>query len=173
MMMPTLGAEPAAIRPIRPDDMRRLQAFHARLGGDTVRNRYFSAHPVLTDAEARRLTSPSPESGAALVATVGDTLVGVGRYIRLSDPSAAEVAFVVDDAHQGHGIGTTLLTTLARVGWSAGVRHFVADTLTTNRAMLDVFFHTPSSVSVQSTSRSGAVVHLVMSLSSDGIGSPA
>lgn len=173
MIEPSTGAEPMVIRPIRPEDWELLQSFHVGLSGDSVRNRYFGAHPVLTDAEARGLASPTSATGAALVAVVDGTLVGVGRYIRLTDPTTAEVAFVVDDARQGQGIGTTLLTGLARVGWGAGVRRFVADTLTSNRAMLDVFFHTPSAVAVESTSRSGSVVHLVMSVASAAGTAPA
>ena len=43
------------LRPIRPDDAQRLQAFHARLSPETVYLRWLSAHPVLTEAEATDL----------------------------------------------------------------------------------------------------------------------
>jgi GNAT superfamily N-acetyltransferase len=150
------------IRSIRPDDARGLQAFHARLSDDTVRNRFFGPHRVLADAEVHRFTSVVRETEVALVATVDEEIVAVGRYIRLGMDDAAEVAFVVQDGYHGHGIGTALLTLLARIAWDDGIRRFIADTLATNRAMLDVFMQTPQAVTVMNTRREGSVTHLVM-----------
>jgi GNAT superfamily N-acetyltransferase len=152
------------IRSIRPDDASRLRAFHARLSDDTIRNRFFGSHRRLPEDEVRRFTSPVAGSDVALVATVADDIVGVGRSIRLAGRNVAEVAFVVEDHYQGRGIGTALLTLLARIAWDDGIRRFVADTFATNRAMLGVFLHTPRAVAVTATRRDGAVVHLVMSL---------
>jgi GNAT superfamily N-acetyltransferase len=149
------------IRSIRPDDATRLRAFHARLSDDTIRNRFFGLHRFLPDAEVDRFTSPARGNEVALVATVEEEIVAVGRYIRLSG-DAAEVAFVVQDAHQGHGIGSTLLTLLAQIAWDDGIHRFVADTFAANLAMLGVFMHTPGAVTVESTRRDGPVVHLVM-----------
>ena len=64
---------------------------------------------------------------------------------------AGEVAFVVQDGYQRHGIGRELLTLLAGIGWADGIRRFVADTFAENHAMLDVFRHTPGAVTVIET----------------------
>jgi RimJ/RimL family protein N-acetyltransferase len=153
------------VRAIRPDDAASLKAFHLLLSNETIRNRYFSAHRELTDAEAQRLTALPVGDEAAFVATEGDGIVAVGRFIRLGGTDAAEVAFVVADRWQHHGIGTELLWLLARRGWSDGIRRFIADTLVDNHAMLAVFMHTPAAVTVESTSRDGSVIHLVMRVS--------
>ena len=150
------------IRSIRPDDARRLRTFHARLSDDTIRNRFFGPHRILPDAEVRRFTSPVPGNDAALVATLDEEIVAVGRYMRLGRGDAAEVAFVVQDAYQGHGIGTSLLTLLAHIAWDDGIHRFVADTFANNLTMLGVFMHTPEAVTVLRTRRDGSVVHLVM-----------
>jgi GNAT superfamily N-acetyltransferase len=97
----------------------------------------------------------------ALVATIGEDIVGVGRSIRLGGGDAAEVAFVIQDGFQGRGLGTALLTRLAGIARVDGIHRFVADTFATNRPMLDVFMHTPA-VAVTGTRRDGSVVHLVM-----------
>ena len=153
------------LRPIRTDDAPALQAFHLRLSDDTVRNRFFGPHRELTDQEARRFSSLTPGCEVAFVATsVDDDIVAVGRYVRLDLGDAAEVAFVVQDSHQHRGIGTSLLTLLARVAWDDGICRLVADTLTTNSAMIGIFLHTPAAVTVVTTRRSGSVVHLVMTL---------
>jgi RimJ/RimL family protein N-acetyltransferase len=155
------------IRAIRADDAAALQAFHRRLSADTIRNRFFGAHPRLPDEEARRFTA-LPPGQRALVATFGAEIVGVGRYIRLGHGDAAEVAFVVQDGYQGHGIGSELFTLLARFGWDDGIRRFVADTLADNRAMLDVFMHTPGAAVVARTRHDGNVIHLTMQIAPPG-----
>jgi GNAT superfamily N-acetyltransferase len=161
------------IRSIRPDDAAGLQAFHARLSNDTIRNRFLGIHPMLRDAEAHRFTSVLRGKDAALVATIDETIVAVGRYVGLSGGDA-EVAFVVEDPCQGHGIGTALLTLLAHIAWDDGIRHFVADTFAANGAMLDVFMHTPHAVTVVNRRRDGSVVHLVMGVvPPDSLLSPA
>ncbi len=157
------GAPGIVVRSIRSDDAKALQAFHHRLSADTVRKRFFGVHPHLPDAEARRFTDLGPGQ-QALVATVDHQIIGVGRFIRLGSGDAAEVAFVVQDGYQGHGIGTRLFTLLARIGWDDGVRRFVADTYANNRAMLDVFMHTPGAVTVTKTRRDCSVIHLTMAV---------
>lgn len=162
------GAPPAVpglvVRAIRPDDASALQAFHHRLSPDAVRSRFFGAHPRLSNEEARRFTAINTGEEVALVATLDDQIVGVGRYIRIEAGDAAEVAFVVQDGYQGHGIGTELLCLLARLGWDDGIRRFVADTFAENHAMLGVFRGTPRAVTVAETRRDGSVVHLTMAV---------
>ena len=102
------------------------------------------------------------------MATFDHRIVGVGRSIRLGSGDAAEVAFVVQDGYQGHGIGTELFTLLARIGWDDGIRRFVADTYADNRAMLDVFTRTPGAVTVMTTRRDGSVIHLAMAVTPPG-----
>ncbi|GAC1340539.1 MAG: hypothetical protein NVSMB29_09600 [Candidatus Dormibacteria bacterium] len=152
------------VRAIRPDEAPALQAFHHRLSPDTVRRRFFAVHPDLPDAEAHRFTTLTAGQQAALVATLDEEIVAVGRYVRLGTGAAAEVAFVVQDRYQGHGIATELLTLLARIGWEDGIRRFIADTFADNHAMLDVFRRTPRAVTVTTTRRDGDVVHLTMAV---------
>jgi acetyltransferase (GNAT) family protein len=72
-----------------------------------------------------------------IVAEHGDELVAMARYHPPGD--RAEVAFVVDDAHRGQGLGTLLLEQLAAIGQGQAVRSFVATTVPRNRRMLEVF----------------------------------
>jgi GNAT superfamily N-acetyltransferase len=51
----------------------------------------------------------------------------------------AEVALLVVDTAQRHGIGTLLLEHRAAMARHAGIRRFVAETLTANALMLEVF----------------------------------
>src|SRR3954451_9212196 len=73
----------AQIRPIRPDDAPSLVAFHEGLSADTVRLRFFAAHPHLQSTEVERFTRVDNHDRVALVGLIGGTLVAVGRYERL------------------------------------------------------------------------------------------
>jgi GNAT superfamily N-acetyltransferase len=131
----------AALRPIRSDDGDRLRDFHERLSGETVYRRFFNAHPHLRPAEIERFTHVDYLNRLALVAEVGGKLSAVGRYDRIPNTDQAEVAFVVADALQGHGLGSLLLEHLAVAARRRGVATFVAHTLGTNYPMQHVFRH--------------------------------
>jgi acetyl coenzyme A synthetase (ADP forming)-like protein len=129
----------AQVRPIRADDAQALPDLHARLSEESIYKRFFSPHPVLTAEEIERFANVDYADRMALVAVINDELVAVARYDRVPDGDAAEVAFVVDDRHQGRGLGTLLLEHLAGIARERGISRFVADTLVGNEAMLGVF----------------------------------
>lgn len=130
------------IRPIRPDDAPRLQAFHTRLSPESIYMRFLEAHPVLFDAEARRFTTVDYENRMALVATREEQdqelILGVARYDTFGPnrPDEAEMAIVVEDAYQGHGLGLALLDHLLAYARQHGVRIFVAEVSSENDRML-------------------------------------
>jgi GNAT superfamily N-acetyltransferase len=129
------------VRPIRPDDAPRLIDFHNHLSPHSCYLRFFTFHPTLSSAEVERFTCVDYEDRLALVAEIDDHLIAVGRYDRHVGTPEAEVAFVVGDDYQHHGIGSLLLDELARVAWEKGITTFLADTLRENHTMLDVFIH--------------------------------
>jgi acyl-CoA synthetase (NDP forming)/RimJ/RimL family protein N-acetyltransferase len=128
------------VRPMVREDAPGIQALHERLSPETVYLRFFSALPKLSAPFLERLTNVDHDDRYALVAELGPVIIGVARYDRIADePDAAEVAFVVDDAHQGRGLGGLLLEQLAAVAREHHVSRFVADTLPGNARMLKVF----------------------------------
>jgi acyl-CoA synthetase (NDP forming)/RimJ/RimL family protein N-acetyltransferase len=128
----------AHLRPIRPDDADRLRRFHARLSDETIYFRFFSLLRELSDKDVARFTNVDHVDRVALVATVGDEMIGVVRYERVS-PDLAEVAFNIEDTYQGRGVGSVFLEHIAAAARERGVGRFVADVLPSNRKMLRVF----------------------------------
>ena len=131
----------AHLRPIRPEDADGLRAFHARLSKETVYNRFFAYRPTLSSSDVAHFTQVDHVDRVALVATLQDEIIGVVRYDRPAGSAVAEaeVAFVVEDPHQGRGLGGVLLEHLAAAARERGVERFVADVLPSNRAMLATF----------------------------------
>jgi RimJ/RimL family protein N-acetyltransferase len=134
------GAE-VEVRQIEPTDSTALIRFHDALSPDSIRMRYFSAHPHLSPAETLRLTTVDHRDRQAYVAIGDGDIVAVARYERSHVDGDAEVAFIVADDWQGRGLGGILLHRLVEHARSCGFRRFTASTLPHNRAMLALFNH--------------------------------
>jgi RimJ/RimL family protein N-acetyltransferase len=161
-VLPLRAGGSAHVRAIRPDDLERLQAFHRQLSPESITFRFFRYMPELSQSDAERFTHVDYDRRMALVATTGsgeaEEILGVVRYEAMR-PEAAEVAFVVEDHWQGHGIATALLRRLAVYARERGYTTFVAITMGSNSRMIDVLHH--CGYPYRSYYRSGEVeVHL-------------
>ncbi len=143
------------VRPIRPDDAERLVAFHNHLSPHSCYLRFFTFHPTLSVKEVERFTCVDYVDRLALVAEVDGTLIAVARFDRHEGTAEAEVAFVVADEYQHHGIGSLLLDQLVLAARERGITTFLADTLPQNKTMLGVFLH--AGFEVQTTTDWGTV----------------
>ncbi len=126
------------IRPIEPGDSDRMLQLWDRLSPETIRLRFF-APTRMTAARVRYFTELDFDRRVALIAERGERIVGVARFDRdPDDPGCAEFAVVVEDAEQGHGIGTSLLRALVEPARELGVTEFYGEVLSENRRMLSV-----------------------------------
>jgi acyl-CoA synthetase (NDP forming)/RimJ/RimL family protein N-acetyltransferase len=126
------------IRPARPADTEAVRAMHAALSPDNLYLRFFSLSPQSAEREAKRVCREPAPDHAALLAWLGDRLVGVASY-EPAQPDAAEVAFAVPDDMHGRGIATLLLEHLVSAARERGLRAFTAEALLENQPMLGVF----------------------------------
>ncbi|GAA3602221.1 hypothetical protein GCM10022419_103220 [Nonomuraea rosea] len=124
----------AHVRPIRPADADRLRSFYSRLSDESIYFRFFGPRPRLSDKEVTRFTNVDYVNRVALIATLGTEMVAVIRYDR-TGPGEAEVAFLVEDAHQGRGVASVLLEHLAATARERGIERFIADVLPANMRM--------------------------------------
>jgi len=129
----------AHLRPVRPGEGTELRALHGRMSDRSHYFRFFTSGRSAADRYVDHLVDLADPSHGALVAVIGSRLVGVAGYERLADSARAEVAFVVEEAQHGRGVGTLLLEHLAAYARDRGVTTFVAQTHAQNVAMLRVF----------------------------------
>jgi acyl-CoA synthetase (NDP forming)/RimJ/RimL family protein N-acetyltransferase len=128
----------AHLRPIMPGDQQRLVDFYAEVSEQSKYFRFFAPMPTLSDRDVARFTTVDHHERVAFVLTVADRIIGIGRY-DLVEKGQAEVAFLVQDQHQGRGVGQLLLEHLAQAGRENGVDRFVAEVLPDNQRMQQVF----------------------------------
>jgi acyl-CoA synthetase (NDP forming)/RimJ/RimL family protein N-acetyltransferase len=127
------------IRPAQPEDATAVREMHVAMSPDNIYLRFFSVSPAAAEQEALRVTRESDPEHGALLAWLGDRLVGVASYELTGKPGAAEIAFTVPDDMHRHGIATLLLEHLVSLARRRGVHMFTAETLVENAAMLRVF----------------------------------
>ena len=128
----------AHIRPIVPDDADLLVSFYSRVSAKSKYYRFFAPYPELSDRDVARFTQVDYRDRLALIVVVAGEMIAVGRYERTTG-SVAEVAFLVEDRHQGRGLGQLLLEHLAQAAREHGISRFTAEVLPDNRKMMTVF----------------------------------
>lgn len=113
------------IRPLRNGDAATVAALFERLGDRSRERRFCGAKPRLSERELVSLARVDGNHHVLVGYVDGDSLpAGIVRIAR--DGDAAEVAFAVADAHQGRGVGSTLVRELAADARAAGIRELVA-----------------------------------------------
>ena len=121
-----------------PTDDETLLEFFRGLSERSLYRR-FHGLPSVDERLVEPLTSVDWQESGALVGSIDDEIVAVANFVRLRDPSAAEVAFAVADEYQRRGIGTRLLEQLSTLAGGLGIERFIAVVLPDNRQMLGVF----------------------------------
>ncbi|WP_432015544.1 GNAT family N-acetyltransferase [Streptomyces cucumeris] len=137
----------AQIRPITADDAQRLVSFYEHVSDESKYYRFFAPYPRLSDRDVHRFTHHDYVDRVGLAAIVGGEFIATVRYDRIDDrgrsasapADEAEVAFLVQDAHQGRGVASALLEHIAAVARERGIRRFAAEVLPANSKMIKVF----------------------------------
>ncbi|MFC7621868.1 GNAT family N-acetyltransferase [Microlunatus sp. GCM10028923] len=128
----------ARLRPIKPSDANLLVEFYDRVSPESKYLRFFAPYPRLSQRDVQRFTEVDYVDRVAFILTLGELMIGVGRYDRIENDQA-EVAFLIEDAHQGRGIAQLLLEHLAEAARERGITKFIAEVLPENRRMAQVF----------------------------------
>ncbi|PWJ04580.1 acyl-CoA synthetase [Streptomyces sp. NWU49] len=137
----------ARIRPITVDDAERLVSFYEQVSDESKYYRFFAPYPRLSAKDVHRFTHHDFVDRVGLAATVGGEFIATVRYDRIGADGApasapadeAEVAFLVQDAHQGRGVASALLEHIGAVARERGIRRFAAEVLPANTKMIKVF----------------------------------
>jgi acetyl coenzyme A synthetase (ADP forming)-like protein len=126
------------VRPVVAADAPAMRRFFEALSLESIGLRFFGVPNF--DWATKWAVETDEAERYALVATAGPghLIVAHGAYVRI-DGERAEVAFVVADAWQGHGIATIMLGQLAAAAQAHGITAFSAEVLPGNHRMIGVF----------------------------------
>jgi acetyltransferase len=124
--------------------------FHGTLSDQTVYLRYFHMEKLSTRVAHERLIQKcfiNYDREMALVAeriapeTGQPEIVAVGRLSKSRTAKEGEVAVLVSDCYQGHGLGAELVGRLIQVGRDEKLQEIVANILPENLAMRALATH--------------------------------
>ena len=111
---------PVTLRAISPEDVAISKDFLAGLSFGTRYFRFGRGDFQYTDDELRRLCTPAPGERAQFIAIARcdgvDRMIGSARYVVEADGRTCEMAIVVNDDWQGHGVGRRLMGALIDLG---------------------------------------------------------
>lgn len=128
------------LRPAKASDVRSIQHLFHRLPSDDVYTRFFRTLKALSFEEAQSLCDVDHESDMAFVAVSGprenETMVGTSCYFINHATNLGEVAYMIDHAWQGSGLGSALQRRMKEYAIARGLRGFVADILASNEKMI-------------------------------------
>ncbi len=129
------------LRPVLPGDDERTVHGHIQFSNETLYRRFMTAR-VPTPALLHYLSEVDYVDHFVWVVTDGDDPVADARFVRdESDPTVAEIAFIVADAYQGRGIGSFLISALSIAARVDGVEKFSARMLSDNLPMRSIMDH--------------------------------
>ena len=137
------------VRPVVATDRVVLAREFERLSPESRYRRFFGPLKVLSESLLDYLTTMDYVNHFAWAALSADPGpfgdpqgLGVARYIRLSDPEAAEMAVTIVDDWQGKGLGRILLDALVLEAMENGITRFEGDVLAENRPMQEMLRRT-------------------------------
>ena len=125
------------VRPVRAEDVERIERFLGDLSEEARWFRFFSAAADVRGM-ARWFTDPRGGTGLLAITSADGLVVGHAQYVPYSAGNA-EVAFAVADGWQGRGIATLLLAQLAEAAAAEGISQLTAVVLTSNHKMIGTF----------------------------------
>jgi len=124
------------VRRSRPADLDGFETFVATLSIETSTRRFFTPTNRLPRSSSRILLVNDPKRGSFL-AWDGDRVVAHGCWAAVSIDSA-ELAVVVADGAQRHGVGRRLTRTLLQDMYDAGIRQTEMVVEPENRPVIDL-----------------------------------
>ncbi|GAA3930355.1 hypothetical protein GCM10023085_09660 [Actinomadura viridis] len=124
-------------RPFGITDAERLRRMSERLSKNSLYFRFWSGTPHVPDVYVSALGRLDHWDREAMVALLDDEMIGVAEYVRDRErPWRADLAVLVSDPWQRHGVGHRLVAYLASLAGRRGITGFEADVILENRRAL-------------------------------------
>ena len=128
-----------AFRSSHPTDWKALKKMLYSLSEVTIYRRFMSHIKRFPFNRIKNFTFIDQRRDVVVVGVLQDSqeeqVVAIGSYNVDAASNRAEIAFLVQDAWQGQGIGTFMIHHLATVARSVGLAGLTAETLPDNRSM--------------------------------------
>lgn len=129
-------------RPIHLTDESKMKDILYALSQETLYYRFMTHYHHLGHEQVRNFVYIDHRKDVAIVGTLpaahGEEIIAIGRYYLDVKTNRAEIAFIIRDEWQGHGIGSFLFKHLVTIAKRNGISGFTAEVLRNNKKMQSV-----------------------------------
>jgi acetyltransferase len=133
---------PALVRPVRPEDEPMLQEFFAELSAQTLYFRFFQRIKAMPHEQLARFCQVDYDREISLVAVEeppgAERVLGLCHLYSQVAYEEAELAVVVGDDYQKHGLGRKLVSFGMKLAQEKGVKRITGVVLPENEGMLSL-----------------------------------
>ena len=134
---------PVRFRPIKPSDEDAMRRFFYRFSKQSIYRRFFFPVSTMPHTKMQTYVNIDYQNEMSVVALIHEPgqeiIIAEARYANDEENGYGDLAFFVDEKHQGLGIASYLYGLLTRLARERGLRGFTAEVLQENRDMLKVF----------------------------------
>jgi GNAT superfamily N-acetyltransferase len=121
-----VGGRRLTLRLLEPSDSDLIRQFYWRLSPETIYRRFLGPVVPPADALVRQLTNIDHRHRDALIAIDALGIAGIARYAAFPGSTVHDLAVVVADDWQRHGLGGLLTRRLAHIARLRGISRFHA-----------------------------------------------
>ncbi len=129
------------LRPICPEDEKKVKTFHKHLSENTVRNRYFefmSLDQRIAHERLIRICFNDYERQIALVACIDEEIIGICRLSKISGTNFADLKLIIDDKHHNKGLGSLFIGKMIAIAKEEKIERLFATILHENTGMIHI-----------------------------------
>ncbi len=134
-------------RPIKPSDEDMMRRLFYDFPDESKYLRYFAKVSIMPHREMQKYVNIDYDSTLSIVGVFkrdrAETIVAEARYSYDEVEQTYEMAFIVDERYQNHGISSFLLGYLLKIAKERGIHTLSATVLPQNEKMLKVFQKAP------------------------------
>jgi|SRR5581483_1204482 len=121
------------VRPVQADDVDRVRRLFERLSPESIYRRFFTLFPAPPPSVLQHLTVVDHGDHEALAVLDGNEIVALASWDRPTHAAdEAEIAVLVEDAWQHHGLGRALVRMLTGEATRHGIHVLKATVLADN-----------------------------------------
>lgn len=137
------GGVKVNFRAIKPSDEEDMRRFFYRFSDQMIFYRFFYLVQTMTHDQMQEYVNVDYTKEISIVGLVGNAdnekIIAEARFIKDEDSNYGELAFLIDEAYQGIGVGTYLFHFLIKLAKNQGLEGFTAEVLPENQPMMKLF----------------------------------
>ncbi len=137
------GGVTVKFRAIKPSDEEGMRRFFYRFSDQMIFYRFFYLVQTMTHDQMQEYVNVDYSKEMSIVGLAGtsdsEKIIAEARFVRDEESNYGDLAFLIDEAYQGIGVGTYLLHLLIKLARARGLKGFTAEVLPENQPMMKLF----------------------------------